>query len=50
MMEYSAFSVDGRPGLGMIVYTVLTREMLDDMNATSVRGALGSVAGVTIGR
>ena len=30
--------------------TVLTREMLDDMNATSVRGALGSVAGVTIGR
>lgn len=30
--------------------TVLTREVLDDMNATSVRGALGSVAGVTIGR
>jgi outer membrane receptor for monomeric catechols len=30
--------------------TVLTREMLDDKNATSVRGALGSVAGVTIGR
>jgi outer membrane receptor for monomeric catechols len=30
--------------------TVLTREMLDDMNARSVRGALGSVAGVTIGR
>ena len=30
--------------------TVLTREVLDDMNATSVRGALGSVAGVTVGR
>ena len=30
--------------------TVLTREVLDDMNATTVRGALGSVAGVTIGR
>ena len=30
--------------------TVLTRQVLDDMNATSVRGALGSVAGVTIGR
>ena len=30
--------------------TVLTREMLDDMNATSVKGALHSVAGVTIGR
>jgi outer membrane receptor for monomeric catechols len=30
--------------------TVLTREMLDDMNATSVRGALGSFAGVTISR
>ncbi|HMM91229.1 Plug domain-containing protein [Bradyrhizobium sp.] len=30
--------------------TVLTREMLDDMNATSVKGALRSVAGVTIGR
>jgi len=30
--------------------TVLTREVLDDMNATSARGALGSVAGVTIGR
>ena len=30
--------------------TVLTRQMLDDMNATSLRGALRSVAGVTIGR
>ena len=30
--------------------TVLTREVLDDMNATSVKGALRSVAGVTIGR
>ncbi len=30
--------------------TVLTRQVLDDMNATSLRGALGSTAGVTIGR
>lgn len=30
--------------------TVLTRQMLDDMNATSLRGALRSTAGVTIGR
>jgi outer membrane receptor for monomeric catechols len=30
--------------------TVLTRQVLDDMNATSLKGALGSVAGVTIGR
>ena len=30
--------------------TVLTRQVLDDMNATSVRNALGSTAGVTVGR
>ncbi len=30
--------------------TVLTREVLDDMNATSVRDALRSTAGVTVGR
>ena len=30
--------------------TVLTRQMLDDMNATSLRDALRSTAGVTIGR
>jgi len=30
--------------------TVLTREVLDDMKATSVRDALRSTAGVTIGR
>ena len=30
--------------------TVLTREVLDDMNATSLRDALRSTAGVTIGR
>ncbi|WP_128927039.1 Plug domain-containing protein [Bradyrhizobium guangxiense] len=30
--------------------TVLTRQMLDDMNATSLRGAMRSIAGVTIGR
>ena len=30
--------------------TVLTRQVLDDMNATSLRGALRSVAGVTVGR
>jgi outer membrane receptor for monomeric catechols len=30
--------------------TVLTRQVLDDMNATSIKGALRSVAGVTIGR
>jgi outer membrane receptor for monomeric catechols len=30
--------------------TVLTRQVLDDMNATSLKEALRSVAGVTIGR
>jgi hypothetical protein len=30
--------------------TVLTRQILDDTNATSLRDALGSAAGVTIGR
>lgn len=30
--------------------TVLTRQVLDDMNATSLRGALRSTAGVTVGR
>jgi outer membrane receptor for monomeric catechols len=30
--------------------TVLTREVLDDMKATSVRDALRSTAGVTLGR
>ena len=30
--------------------TVLTREVLDDMNATSLRDALRSTAGVTVGR
>jgi len=30
--------------------TVLTRQVLDDMNATSLRDALRSTAGVTIGR
>jgi len=30
--------------------TVLTREVLDDMNATSLRDAMRSTAGVTIGR
>jgi outer membrane receptor for monomeric catechols len=30
--------------------TVLTRQVLDDMNATSLRDALGSTAGVTVGR
>jgi len=30
--------------------TVLTREVLDDMKATSLRDALRSIAGVTIGR
>jgi outer membrane receptor for monomeric catechols len=30
--------------------TVLTREVLDDMNATTLRDALRSTAGVTIGR
>lgn len=30
--------------------TVLTRQLLDDMNATSLRGAMRSTAGVTIGR
>jgi outer membrane receptor for monomeric catechols len=29
--------------------TVLTRQVLDDMNATSLRGALRSTAGVTVG-
>ena len=30
--------------------TVLTRELLDDMKATSTRDALRSTAGVTVGR
>jgi outer membrane receptor for monomeric catechols len=30
--------------------TVLTREVLDDMNATSLRDAMRSTAGVTVGR
>ncbi len=30
--------------------TVLTREVLDDMKATSVKDALRSTAGVTVGR
>lgn len=30
--------------------TVLTRQVLDDMNATSLRGAMRSAAGVTIRR
>jgi outer membrane receptor for monomeric catechols len=30
--------------------TVLTREVLDDMKATTVRDALRSTAGVTVGR
>ena len=30
--------------------TVLTREILDDKNATSLKGAMRSTAGVTIGR
>ena len=30
--------------------TILTRQVLDDMNATSLRGAMRSTAGVTIGR
>jgi outer membrane receptor for monomeric catechols len=30
--------------------TVLTRETLDDMNATTLRDALRSTAGVTVGR
>ncbi len=30
--------------------TVLTRQILDDMNATSIRDALRSTAGVTVGR
>jgi outer membrane receptor for monomeric catechols len=30
--------------------TVLTRQVLDDMNATTLRDAMGSTAGVTVGR
>ncbi|WP_407188421.1 Plug domain-containing protein [Bradyrhizobium centrosematis] len=30
--------------------TVLTRQVLDDMNATSLRDAMRSTAGLTIGR
>ena len=30
--------------------TVLTREIMDDMKATSIRDALRSTAGVTVGR
>jgi outer membrane receptor for monomeric catechols len=30
--------------------TILTREILDDKNATSLGDALGTTAGVTVGR
>jgi outer membrane receptor for monomeric catechols len=30
--------------------TILTRQVLDDMNATSLKGALRSTAGMTVGR
>jgi outer membrane receptor for monomeric catechols len=30
--------------------TVLTRQVLDDMNATTIRDAMRSTAGVTVGR
>ena len=30
--------------------TVLTRQILDDRNATSLKDALSSTAGVTVGR
>jgi outer membrane receptor for monomeric catechols len=30
--------------------TVLTRQVLDDMNATSLKDAMRSTAGVTVGR
>ena len=39
-------SILGSPGQS----TVLTRQVLDDMNATSLRDAMRATAGVTVGR
>jgi outer membrane receptor for monomeric catechols len=41
--QESALNVPGQT-------TVLTRQILDDMNATSLRDAMRSTAGVTVGR
>jgi outer membrane receptor for monomeric catechols len=43
-------SPSAEPILNVPAATVLTREVLDDMNATSLRDALRATAGVTVGR
>jgi transcriptional regulator with XRE-family HTH domain len=43
-LEYSAFSVDGRPDLGMIVYAPLDREV-----ARRIRGLAAAGAGAAVG-
>jgi outer membrane receptor for monomeric catechols len=51
---YKADRLSSQPGQPILNLpgqtTVLTREVLDDMNATSLRDALRSTAGVTVGR
>lgn len=51
---YKANRLQSSPGVPILDVpgrtTVLTRQVLDDMNATSLRDALRSTAGVTVGR
>ena len=51
---YKANRLQSKPGVPRLdapgQSTVLTRHVLDDMNATSVRDAMRSTAGVTVGR
>lgn len=51
---YKANRLQSSPGVPILDVpgqtTVLTRQVLDDMNATSLWQALGSTAGVTVGR
>ena len=51
---YKANRLQSSPGVPILDVpgqtTVLTRQVLDDMNATSLRQALRSTAGVTVGR
>lgn len=51
---YKANRLSSRPAQSILdspgQTTVLTRQVLDDMNATSLRDAMRSTAGVTVGR
>ena len=51
---YKANRLSSRPGQPILDVpgqtTVLTRQVLDDMKATSLRDAMRSTAGVTVGR